>query len=95
MENTEGKGEIAHYEQFLLLPQCLHTTCTADKGLFGKGLTPFANRLELNESKFLLSGILNVGNVRVNLATVSGINLIAYTLKVQVFPDKTVNVRTT
>ena len=22
LENTEGKGEIAHYEQFLLFPQC-------------------------------------------------------------------------
>ena len=22
MENTVGKGEIAHYEQFLLFPQC-------------------------------------------------------------------------
>ena len=30
VENTEGKGEIARYEQFLLLPQCLQKTCTAD-----------------------------------------------------------------
>ena len=22
VENTKGKGEIAHYEQFLLFPQC-------------------------------------------------------------------------
>ena len=22
LENTVGKGEIAHYEQFLLIPQC-------------------------------------------------------------------------
>ena len=29
-ESTEGKGEIAHYEQFLLFPQCFQTTCTAD-----------------------------------------------------------------
>ena len=29
-ENTEGKGEIACYEQFLLFPQCFQTTCTAD-----------------------------------------------------------------
>ena len=28
---TEEKGEIAHYEQFLLLPQCFQNTCTADK----------------------------------------------------------------
>ena len=24
-----GKGEIAHYEQFLLFPQCFQKTCTA------------------------------------------------------------------
>ena len=24
VENTEGKGEIAHNEQFLLFPQCFH-----------------------------------------------------------------------
>ena len=30
IENTVGKGEIAHYEQFLLFPQCFQDTCTAD-----------------------------------------------------------------
>ena len=30
VENTVGKGEIAHYEQFLLVPQCFQRTCTAD-----------------------------------------------------------------
>ena len=30
VENTEGKGEIARYEQFLLFPQCFRKTCTAD-----------------------------------------------------------------
>ena len=33
VENTVGKGEIAHkgpYEQFLLFPQCFQKTCTAD-----------------------------------------------------------------
>ena len=30
IENTEGKGEITHYEQFLLFPQCFYKTCTAD-----------------------------------------------------------------
>ena len=30
VENTEGKGEIARYEQFLLSPQCFLKTCTAD-----------------------------------------------------------------
>ena len=30
LENTVGKGEIAHYEQFLLFPLCFQKTCTAD-----------------------------------------------------------------
>ena len=30
VENTEGKGEIARYEQFLLCPQCFQTTYTAN-----------------------------------------------------------------
>ena len=30
VENTMGKGEIAHYEQFLLFPQCFRKTCIAD-----------------------------------------------------------------
>ena len=30
VENTVGKGEIAHYEQFLLFPQCFQRTYTAD-----------------------------------------------------------------
>ena len=30
VENTVGKGEIAHYEQFLLFPQGFQKTCTAD-----------------------------------------------------------------
>ena len=29
-ENTVGKGEIAHFEQFFLFPQCFQKTCTAD-----------------------------------------------------------------
>ena len=29
-ENTEGKGEIAHYEQFLLFLQCFQKTFTAN-----------------------------------------------------------------
>ena len=27
VENNVGKGEIAHYEQFLLFPQCFHKAC--------------------------------------------------------------------
>ena len=30
VENTLGKGEIAHCEKFLLFPQCFQKTCTAD-----------------------------------------------------------------
>ena len=30
VENTEGKGEIARNEQFLLFPWCFQGTCTAD-----------------------------------------------------------------
>ena len=29
-ENVVGKGEIARYEQFLLISQCFQKTCTAD-----------------------------------------------------------------
>ena len=41
VENTVGKGEIAHYHQFLLFPQCFQKTCTQTcekQGFFGKGL---------------------------------------------------------
>ena len=30
IENTEGKGKIARYEQFLFFPQRFQKTCTAD-----------------------------------------------------------------
>ena len=30
LENTEGKGEIARYEQFLFFPQCFQKACTSD-----------------------------------------------------------------
>ena len=30
VENTVEQGEIAHYEQFLLFPQCFQNTCTVD-----------------------------------------------------------------
>ena len=30
VENTAGKGEIAHLEQFLLVPKCSQKTCTAN-----------------------------------------------------------------
>ena len=31
VENTVGKGEIAHHEQFLRFPLCFQKTCTSDK----------------------------------------------------------------
>ena len=30
VKNTVGKGEIASYEQFLLIPQPFQKTCTAE-----------------------------------------------------------------
>ena len=30
VEKTVGKGETAHYDQFLLFPKCFQKTCTAD-----------------------------------------------------------------
>ena len=30
VENSVGKGEIGHYEQFLLFPQCFQKTFIAD-----------------------------------------------------------------
>ena len=30
VENTAGKGEIAHHEQFLPFSQCFQKNCTAD-----------------------------------------------------------------
>ena len=30
IENTVGKGEIAHYKEFLIFPQCFQNTCIAD-----------------------------------------------------------------
>ena len=41
VENTVGKGEIAHYEQFLLYPQCFRTlalqTYKKTRTCLGKG----------------------------------------------------------
>ena len=36
VENTVGKGETAHYEKFLLFPQCFQKACLpgASKGVF-------------------------------------------------------------
>ena len=42
VENTMGKGEIAHYEQFLLFPQCFQRLVSQGRqkvSLCGNGLT--------------------------------------------------------
>ena len=46
VENTVGKGEIAHYEQFLLFPQCFQKACFpgASKGVIVREwVSPFPN----------------------------------------------------
>ena len=51
IQNTEGKGEIACYEQFLLFPQCFqrHVLKTRkNQVLFGKGLSELPPRHDLN-----------------------------------------------
>ena len=44
VENTGGKGEIAHYEQFLIFSTLfwkdLYCKPVKTRGLFGKGLSP-------------------------------------------------------
>ena len=46
VENTEGKGEIACYEQFFLFPTVFSKDIYSrrkNQGLFGKGLKVFVN----------------------------------------------------
>ena len=45
-ENTVGKGEIAHYEQFLLFPQCFQKACFPGAS---KGVTVWEWVKEMNE----------------------------------------------
>ena len=47
VENTVGKGEIAHYEQFLLFPQCFQKACFpgASRGVIvWEWVNPFPNK---------------------------------------------------
>ena len=49
VENTVGKGEIARYEQFLLFPQCIQKTSSADiknPGLVWERIENITNRKE-------------------------------------------------
>ena len=48
IENTMGKGEIAHYEQFLLFPQYFQKTCSAD--MFKSGLVRKRVNIDLHYS---------------------------------------------
>ena len=41
VKNTVGKGEIAHYEQFLLFPQCFQKACFPGVSLCRNGLKVF------------------------------------------------------
>ena len=64
VENTVGKREIAHYEQFLLFPQCFQTACFpgASKGIivweWVKELNVFSftikSKLTLEQSLYLI-----------------------------------------
>ena len=55
VENTVGKGEIAHYEQFLHFPRCFEKACFpgASKGLIvWEWVNIFERLLSLVLSKF-------------------------------------------
>ena len=55
VDNTVGKGEIAHYEQFLLFPQCFQKACFpgVSKGVIvWEWVNPLPNDKILAWSKF-------------------------------------------
>ena len=42
-----GKGEIAHYQQFFLFPECFQKTCTVDDNIkFDKSRRMFSKQIE-------------------------------------------------
>ena len=60
VENTMGKGEITHYEQFLLFQQCFQKTGIADthtqkktQSCFGKGKARFSLKTVYLCKKFI------------------------------------------
>ena len=61
VENTVGKGEIARYEQFLLVPQCFQKACFpgASKSVIicDACSLPHANAFDLDECKILTSDV--------------------------------------
>ena len=78
IENTVGKGEIAHHEQFLLFQQCFQKTSTADTkkpGLVQKGLTykiqvkKCEKNLLEEKTRLALMHLNNFGTITMNLLT--------------------------
>ena len=71
VENTVGKGEIAHYEQFLLFPHCFQKICTADMQKPGLVLervnclldTPILGTSNSAANKAMMSKILTNGEI--------------------------------
>ena len=67
IENTVGKGEIAHYEQFLLFPQCFQKTYVLqtrkNQGLLGKGLN-YHDLTVFLEGELLSGRTLLLGEIR-------------------------------
>ena len=63
VENTVGKGEIAHYEQFLLFPQCFQKACFPGtlKGVIVRVKpVPKDKSLEWSKFKAFADGVKNV-----------------------------------
>ena len=72
MENTVGKGENAHYEQFFLFPQCFQKTCTADTQKPGL-IWERVKKKKLNALKFspVKTIIITKKNLRVLLSFIN------------------------
>ena len=58
IENTVGKGEIAHYKQFLLFSQCFQEACFPE---VSKGVIVWEWVKQCSKSKNYCSNILGLG----------------------------------
>ena len=72
-ENTVGKGEIGHYDQFLLFPQCFQKACFpgASNGIIvRKWVKSFPNKkiMDRTKSDAVIDGNLNEGEMMVSAA---------------------------
>ena len=90
VENTVGKGEIAHYEQFLLFPQCFQKACFpgASKGVIvWEWVKAFANnKINVTEKlKFVLERIENIEGKGKN-AGCQHVFLLPQRLPIGIFP---------